>query len=119
MPGEVRRLGVNRNEPQEGAGDYFMKPFAEKFYKSQAWKETRKAYAASVGYLCEECLRRGVYRPGEIVHHIRELTPENISDPAVTLSWANLELLCRDCHAKRHQSEKRYRFGENGEIPPW
>ena len=31
-----------------------------------------------------------------------ELTPDNINDPAVSLSWSNLRLLCRDCHAKRH-----------------
>lgn len=105
-----------------GAGDLFcfaMKRFAERFYKSQAWKETRRAYAASRGHLCEDCLRRGLYRPGEIVHHITPLTPENIDDPVVSLGWQNLELLCRDCHARRHQVERRFCFGENGEVLPW
>ena len=47
-----------------------MKEFAKKFYKSKAWQNTRKAYAASVGGLCEQCLKRGVYKAGEIVHQM-------------------------------------------------
>jgi hypothetical protein len=26
-----------------------------------------------------------------------------VGDPAVTLDWANLELLCRSCHAYEHE----------------
>ena len=73
-----------------------MKEFAKSFYKSKAWQHTRSEYAASVGGLCEACLRKGLYKAGEIVHHKKELTPDNITDPTVALSWDNLELLCRD-----------------------
>ena len=64
-----------------------MKEWAKSFYKSQAWKRCRAAYAASVGGLCERCLSRGMYTPGVIVHHKIVLTPDNISDPSVTLNW--------------------------------
>ena len=80
-----------------------MKEFAKKFYKSKAWQKARQSYAASVGWLCEECLRKGMVTPGEIVHHKIFLTPENIGNPAVTLAFENLELLCRDCHAAKHE----------------
>ena len=90
--------------------------FAQKFYKSKAWQETRDAYAASVGWLCERCFAVGMYTPGEIVHHKVYLTAQNIGDPAVSLAWDNLELLCRDCHANMHkkQSPRRYIIADDG-----
>lgn len=93
-----------------------MKEFAKSFYKSKAWQNTREAYAASVGRLCERCLRSGIYRAGEIVHHKKPLTSENINDPSVSLAWNNLELLCRDCHGKVHGSIKRYKVDEMGRV---
>lgn len=95
-----------------------MRDFAKAFYKSRAWQNCRTGYAASVGGLCEDCLDKGLYRPGEIVHHMTELTPDNINDPAVSLSWSNLRLLCRDCHAKRHGTTKRYKVDEAGRVTP-
>lgn len=76
--------------------------FAKSFYHSKQWKKTRDAYAAKRHWLCERCLRLGFYSRGEIVHHKVHLTPENINDPSISLSEDNLELLCRDCHAKEH-----------------
>ena len=94
-----------------------MKKFAEKFYKSKAWKNCRDAYSKSVGQLCEDCLEKGIYRSGEIVHHKVELSPENIDDPNITLNWGNLRLLCRDCHAEKHKkSMRRYKVDECGRI---
>lgn len=94
-----------------------MKDFARGFYSSRAWKDTRRAYAASVGGLCEECKGKGLVVPGEIVHHKTELTPQNINDAAVTLSWSNLCLLCRECHAKAHGArERRYTVDAFGRV---
>lgn len=93
-----------------------MKEFAKKFYKSKAWQNTRKAYAASVGGLCEQCLKHGIYKAGEIVHHKQELSPDNINDTAISLCWDNLQLLCRDCHGKAHGNVKRYKVDEMGRV---
>lgn len=93
-----------------------MKEFAAFFYKSKAWQHCRSAYAKSVGGLCEQCLKRGMVRPADIVHHKVKLTPDNINDPAVTLAWDNLELLCRDCHAKAHGTARRYKVDEMGRV---
>jgi len=95
------------------------KEFAKQFYSSKAWQDCRNGYARSVGYLCEDCLRRGIYKPGEIVHHKIEVTPMNITVPEVVLSWDNLRLLCRECHSREHdkrQKDRRYVIGPNGEI---
>lgn len=91
-----------------------MRDFAKGFYKSKAWQDCRNAYAKSVSNLCENCLKEGIYRKGEIVHHKIHIEPDTIGNPEVTLNWNNLELLCRDCHAKAHGSKKRYRVDEYG-----
>lgn len=94
-----------------------MKEYAKTFYKSQAWKDTRAAYAKSKGYLCEVCLAKGVYRSGDIVHHKIHLSPENIADPSVSLNWDNLQLVCRDCHAQLHDNkQRRYKLDELGRV---
>lgn len=93
-----------------------MKEFAKNFYKSAAWKKCRAGYAKAAGGLCERCLERGLCEPGEIVHHKTELTPDNIHNPAVTLSWDNLELVCRNCHAALHGADRRYRVDALGRV---
>ena len=100
------------------------KDFSRDFYDSVAWKNTRRAYASAKGGLCERCLRAGRYVAGEIVHHKRHLTPENIQDPRVALDWSNLELVCRECHAEIHAEDihkgqpKRWSVDEFGRVTP-
>lgn len=81
--------------------------FANAFYGSQAWKKCRADYRQYRGGLCERCLAKGLIVPGTDVHHKQHLTPDNLSDPAVTLSWANLELLCKPCHDAEHEQAAR------------
>lgn len=93
--------------------------FARQFYSSKAWQDCRDGYAAYRGHLCENCLKRGIYKPGVIVHHVEELTPFNIENPEVSMSWSNLRLVCRECHLKEHDKRmkgRRYEFGPNGEV---
>lgn len=95
------------------------KQFARQFYSSKAWQDCRNEYMKRAHYLCENCMKRGIYKPGVIVHHIEELTPSNIYRPEVSLSFGNLQLLCRECHAEMHDKRKkdrRYSFGANGEV---
>lgn len=98
-----------------------MKAFAASFYRSAAWQKCRAAYIQSVGGLCERCLARGQYRAGVIVHHKQYITPETIQDERVLLNQANLELLCRVCHADEHtRLRRRYSIDQDGRvwIPP-
>lgn len=101
------------------------RPFAKAFYRSKSWKKTREAYFRHAHGLCERCREQGTIRKGEIVHHKEHLTPENINDPSVSLSFDNLELLCRDCHAQEHpeiyanrepETAPRVAFDENGDL---
>lgn len=87
------------------------------FYKTEAWKSCRDSYAKSVGGLCEHCYAKGRIVPGEIVHHKTHLNPQNVHDPNVALNWENLILLCRDCHGKEHQkNKKRYKVDALGRV---
>ena len=96
-----------------------MQPYAEAFYKSKRWQRTSEAYRKSVGGLCEKCMKSGIYRPAEAVHHKIHLTPENIHRPEVALAWENLEALCRDCHGGEHRSPRRWRVDpETGRTSP-
>lgn len=94
-----------------------MKEYASVFYSSKAWKETREAYKKYRGGLCERCFAKGLYKAGEIVHHKTYITPDNVNDPAVTLSFDNLELVCRDCHAAEHdRRQRRYKLDDLGRV---
>ena len=89
------------------------------FYKTRAWLKCRDGYIKHVGGLCERCLSRGLIVPGYIVHHKCYLTPENITDPSVTLNWDNLEYLCHDCHNKEHfknHADQRYKLDDFGRV---
>lgn len=93
-----------------------MKEYAERFYSSNTWKACREQYRKSKRYLCERCLERGVIKPGEIVHHRIQITPDNIGIPEITLNPENLMLVCRDCHAELHGNKKRYKVDELGRV---
>ena len=73
------------------------------FYNTPAWRRTREAYRQTVGGLCEDCKARGIIRAGDCVHHVIPLTPSNLSSENITLDFANLRLLCDECHARVHQ----------------
>ena len=88
------------------------KDFSRKFYDSQAWRDQRELCRKLSHGLCARC-----GKPGVIVHHKQPLTPDNINDPMVSLNQANLELVCRDCHKRIHDSiEVGGYFDEYGDL---
>lgn len=99
-----------------------MKEYAKGFYASKAWKQTRLAYIQSVNGLCERCKALGEIVPGKIVHHKKYITPKNINNSKITLSFQNLELLCETCHNREHRWKRkrntRYRFAADGSLLP-
>ena len=54
------------------------------------------------------------------MHHKVRLTPENIHEPAVTLNFENLELLCQECHNREHHEQvpiaEGLRFTADGDL---
>lgn len=94
---------------------YIAKEFSRRFYNSSAWVNTSKAYKNHKFGICEKC--GGV---GEEVHHIIPLSPNNINDPLISLSWDNLMLLCRSCHELIEEKAKPtidgIVFTEDGQV---
>lgn len=91
-----------------------MKDWAEAFYLSDVWRDTRDAYLLSRQNICERC-----GEPAKICHHKTWLTKNNINDVYITLSWDNLEALCQECHNKEHHKKKsalRYSFDADGNL---
>lgn len=78
------------------------KDFTEGFYTSRAWLMCRASYIKARqsidGGMCEICRDE----LGFIVHHIVEISPENIGNPEITLSHKNLQYVCLKCHNKHH-----------------
>ena len=105
-----------------GVGCQDMKQYAERFYKSKKWQRIRALVWARDKGLCQRCREQGILKAGDTVHHIVELTPENINDESVSLNPDNLMTLCRDCHAAVHKKslDRRYEIDELGRvISPW
>ena len=67
-------------------------------------------------------MKKGIITPAEIVHHKTPLNKDNVSDLSVSLSWDNLQALCRPCHAKAHEemymqrTGRRYKIDEDGRV---
>lgn len=56
------------------------------------------------------------------MHHIIELTPDNINNPSISLNPRNLMLLCNDCHNKLHHRfeqgarSRTYSYDSEGHV---
>ena len=78
------------------------KDFSRHIYHTSEWERVRQAAWARDHGMCVECYTRGRVTPAELVHHINEITPENIDDPGVAYNLDNLECVCRECHSRLH-----------------
>lgn len=65
------------------------------------------------------CKEKGIITPAEIVHHKTHITEDNIDDPEVTLSFDNLQAVCRKHHGELHGTPKRYTIAEDGTVHSW
>ena len=98
------------------------KPWAKAFYNSMAWRYARKQALARDHHTCAYCGARATE-----VHHITELTPDNITDPTVSLNLRNMQSLCHDCHRTITMQEHgladidcdmMYFFDDDGQLSP-
>lgn len=61
----------------------------------EQWKKIRKRYAQAHP-MCEQCLKSGIYRETEEIHHVKPLSEGGTHDES------NLIALCKECHARTH-----------------
>ena len=105
--------------PQDIALDVWIRQLIREdkiylFYKSDDWLELRDEVMKDAHYECQHCLKNGIYKRAEMVHHINEvrkrpdlaLTREFV-DAITNEKIINLIALCNSCHEKEHPD----RFG--------
>lgn len=81
------------------------------FYNSVRWRKFRSIIIAERGPVCAKC-GKIIVNPldCEVDHNPTELTPDNVSDPNVSLNPDNVQILCHTCHDQKHG-----RFGRQPE----
>ncbi len=96
-------------------GVFEFKEYSKSFYESTSLKKCRESYLSSQQYICERC-----NDIAKLVHHKEYITPNNINDLDITLSFDNLEALCQECHNKEHHQKNNteliYFFDERGNL---
>jgi shikimate kinase len=86
------------------------------FYNSDKWQRFTKLLRMERmqpdgSIICTDCGKRIVKAYDCIAHHVIELDDNNVDDVSIALNPDNIELLCFNCHNKRHK-----RFGYNGKA---
>jgi len=72
------------------------------FYASLAWQKFRLLIINERGLRCQHCGER-VARSAELtLHHLIELTPENVHDTSISLSPVNVIVVHHHCHNEIH-----------------
>ena len=105
--------------PQDIALDVWIRQLIREdkiylFYKSDDWLELRDDVMKDAHYECQYCLKNGIYKRAEMVHHINEVRKRpdlaltrDFIDPITHEKIINLVALCNSCHEKEHPD----RFG--------
>ncbi|NNG67333.1 HNH endonuclease [Caldanaerobacter subterraneus] len=68
------------------------------FYKSEEWERSKTQALIRDKVLCQWCLRKGIIRPADVVHHIVPIK----EDWSKRFDLDNLVSLCHECHNKYH-----------------
>jgi len=73
-------------------------------YNTRKWKKLRK-YHIQNNPLCAECLKHGMLKSADQVHHITPFIEGKNLEQIIFLAFdpKNLQSLCHDCHKKKHQ----------------
>ena len=80
----------------------------QSFYASDAWQAFRAMVIAERGMICQHCGQLIAQLYDLTIHHIVELTPENVNDVMISLNPDNVLIVHHDCHNQIH---KRFGYG--------
>lgn len=100
-----------------------------KLYKqlmnSREWRRLRAA-KLEANPLCERHLKDGKIVAASVVHHVVEVESGHSESEcrALAYSWANLQSLCRECHAEIHKASgyhtgKAHQQREQDRLEQW
>ncbi len=92
------------SKPSKQKSRTFNRADRQKVYQSAKWKQLRQAKLMA-DPLCEVCLVNGIIKPAIDVHHIDSFMNYTGSKRLqLAYDYGNLQSLCKECHAKLHQS---------------
>ncbi len=74
-----------------------------RFYASDTWQDLRAALIAERGNRCEYCGKDVANARELTLHHIKELTPDNVHDAMIALNPENIQVVHHGCHNKIHR----------------
>lgn len=98
---------------------YSAKRKAERqaIYSSTAWKQLRETKLRQKP-LCECCLKQGVIRTAQDVHHKVSFmsTTNPIERDRLAYDLDNLQSLCRECHNAIHNPKKNNTTPSNNNV---
>lgn len=72
------------------------------FYASEAWQKFRMVVISERGLRCEHCSETVLKSSELTLHHIEELTPENVHDVNIALNPENIMVVHHECHNEIH-----------------
>lgn len=78
----------------------------QSFYASEKWQTFRLLTITQRGLRCKHCGQMVARAKDLTLHHVIELTPENVNDATISLNPDNVLVVHNDCHNKIH-----HRFG--------
>lgn len=99
---DTARVKVQRRDASFGSTDRLSRH--ERGYGT-AWDKLRARILERDGYQCQECKRQGRLTAAREVDHIEPREDGGGDDPA------NLQSLCKPCHATKTSRERRARGG--------
>jgi hypothetical protein len=83
-----------------------MRSRFQSFYESKQWRRFREVILlermGNEGIICESCSNVILRRGNAHLHHITELTPENVDDVMVSMNPDNIKVVCARCHNLEH-----------------
>ena len=100
----IQKLPKRERTPKNNTA---RRDIRRKAYADSRWcgkNGVRNAYFAWHP-LCEECLKKGIVKAGENVHHKKSPFNGEDVDWNLMLDYNNLETVCRECHADIHTKE--------------
>lgn len=100
----IQKLPKRERTPKNNTA---RRDIRRKAYADSRWcgkNGVRNAYFA-LHPLCEECLKKGIVKAGENVHHKKSPFNGEDVDWNLMLDYNNLETVCRECHADIHTKE--------------
>ena len=77
-------------------------------YNTSRWRKLR-LYFLSNNPLCSHCLKKGIYTSATEAHHKIPLSSYKDLESKLEIAFdiENLEALCKECHIKHHQKNKK------------